>query len=285
MAEIKTDSIATGSSLNKATWDDFVARLRHDCVGEGVDDHCTSNALFVVHCKRRDYGVSEDYTDKMVVYCDETSWFTPQAYWDDASFDVKARLDTVSQYDNDCPFLEADERDQWGILGDLDDHTVTGYTERWEYVNSHFTKDAAEAFIKRKKHDYPDGLRVYVESQQYTWEFNAIKDAILNGQLVYAEAAVLSASAGKVDAEPEECWQDMTGYGQVKAGDFISFFIGDTHYDERVVEVLDAGTDREELIYNKKKNFYVISKNVLTGFGNVTKFRFFGKQAIDAGNV
>lgn len=99
------------------------------------------------------------------------------------------------------------------------------------------------------------------------------------------EAAVLSANAGKVDAEPEACWQDMTDYGQVKAGDFISFFIGDTHYDERVKEVLDAGTDREELIYNNKKNFYVISKNVLTGFGNVTKFRFFGKQAIDAGKV
>jgi len=47
-------------------------------------------------------------------------------------------------------------------------------------VNSHFTRDAAEAFIRRKQHDYGE-MRVYVESQYYAWEFEAIKEAILDG--------------------------------------------------------------------------------------------------------
>lgn len=92
------------------------------------------------------------------------------------------------------------------------------------------------------------------------------------------EAAVLSALAEK-DADAVQEWQDMTGYGQVKVGDFISFFIGDHHFGEKVKIVLNAGTDREELIYNKKKNYYVICKNVLTGFGNVKKFRYFANCA------
>ena len=82
-----------------------------------------------------------------------------------------------------------DISEQWDILAKLPEHTVTGWKEEWEHVNSHFTKDAAEAFIKRKKHDYREGMRVYVESQYYAWEFNAIKSAILSGRLVYSEEA------------------------------------------------------------------------------------------------
>lgn len=78
-------SIATGAPLSKETFDDFVVRLRHDCVGDGVKRHYT-----------------------------------------------------------------------------------------------------ADAFIKRKKHDY-DELRVYVDSQYWCWEFNAIKNAILSGKLKYVE--------------------------------------------------------------------------------------------------
>lgn len=81
--------------------------------------------------------------------------------------------------------MKAGESDQWYVLGELEDHTVTGWDDRWEYVNAHFTHAAAEAFIQRKKHDYQEGMRVYVESQYYAWEFNAIKEAILDGTLTY----------------------------------------------------------------------------------------------------
>jgi hypothetical protein len=78
------------------------------------------------------------------------------------------------------------------VLGELPQHTVTGWEEEWEYVNCHFTYAAAEAFIKRKKHDYRE-LRIYVDSQYWCWEFEAIKAAILNGTLTYTPKPVVNA--------------------------------------------------------------------------------------------
>lgn len=88
--------------------------------------------------------------------------------------------------------MDLDEDDQWNYLAECESHTVTGWNKRWEILNSHFTKDAAEAFIRRKKHDYGE-MRVYVESQYYAWEFEAIKAAILNGTLTYTPPPVVNA--------------------------------------------------------------------------------------------
>jgi hypothetical protein len=183
-----TATLATGAALTPATWADFVTRLRHDCVGDGVDDHGTADAIFTVQARREVSGFDSDHTDKLLVYCDGNDWKSPQAYWDahdDA--EVRTNLDKAAQRDYDSDFMALDQSEQWEILGALPDHTVTGWKEEWEHVNSHFTKDAAEAFIKRKKHDYLEGMRVYVESQYYAWEFNAIKEAILSGRLTYTE--------------------------------------------------------------------------------------------------
>ena len=84
-----------------------------------------------------------------------------------------------------CQFMKADESDQWHVLSELEGHTVTGWDEQWVYVNTHFTHAAAEAFIKLKKHDYRKGMRIYVESQYDAWELNAIKQAIIDGTLVF----------------------------------------------------------------------------------------------------
>jgi hypothetical protein len=186
-----TTSLATGAKLDSVTWTDFVTRLRHDCQGEGVHDHCTADALFIVQARRIVSGFDTDYTDQLLVYCDDSSWYSPQEYWDDHDERVREKLNVLAHENAGTEllgFMEIPESDQWDILGDLEDHTVTGWHEQWEYVNSHFTKDAAEAFIRRKKHDYRDGIRVYVESQCYAWEFNAIKEAILAGRLVYSDA-------------------------------------------------------------------------------------------------
>ena len=201
MAEIKTDSIATGSALNAATWDDFVTRLHHDCEGDGVDDHCTADAIFIVQAKRLVSGFDSAYTDDLVCFLDDSKWFSPEDYYNDLDDDGKESLDKVAIEEGADSFLLTHSFNQWEILGALDSHYVVGYQWEWVYVNAHFTKDAAEAFIRRKKHDYPDGIRVYVDSQYHAWEYNTIKKAILSGQLVYAEAAVLSANAGKGDAE------------------------------------------------------------------------------------
>lgn len=177
-------SLATGNPMSVETWSDFVDRLRHHCNGQGVKWHHTASALFTVQARRVDYGYEIDYAEGRVVCLEDRSWFSPKEYWDDLDEDDRALIDERSQDESECSFLDMDEDDQWELLSECDDHTVTGWNHRWEIVNSHFTKEAAEAFIRRKHHDYPE-LRVYVESQYYAWEFEAIKAAILDGTLIY----------------------------------------------------------------------------------------------------
>lgn len=176
-------SLAHGAPLSSASWADFVERLRHDCVGKGVHDHCTADAIFKVEARVIIYGIDRDYTDKQAVICDGSTWFSPQEYWNDLDDEQQSRLNQVVQQSHECDFLELDEHDQWDLLDEIDDHSVVGWDEKWEYVNSHFTKEAAEAFIERKRHDYRKGIRVYVDAQTYCWEYNTIKEAILQGRI------------------------------------------------------------------------------------------------------
>lgn len=180
-------SIATGSELTAETFNDFVQRLRHHVRGEGVNWHHTADALFTVQARRIIYGIDRDYTDKLAVCVEDQSWFSPADYWNDADEETRQTLDRLAGDEDGRPFLELDAHDQWGILEDLDDHTVTGWDEQWVYVNSHFTKEAAEAFIRRKKHDYRNGMRVYVEAQVYCWEFNAIISGLLDGSISFVQ--------------------------------------------------------------------------------------------------
>jgi len=177
-------SLATGHPMSADTWSDFVTRLRHHCNGKGVKWHHTACALFTVQQKRIEYGFEPDYAEGLAVYLDDSRWFSPEAYWADLDEDEQEEINCSLQEERGCNFLDLTTDDQWEYLGELDDHTVTGWNKRWEIVNSHFTKEAAETFIRRKQHDYPE-LRVYVESQYYAWEFEAIKAAILDGTLVY----------------------------------------------------------------------------------------------------
>ncbi|MCK8685310.1 hypothetical protein [Pseudomonas umsongensis] len=185
-------SLATGHELNAATWADFVQRLRYDCNEAGVKWHHTAAALFTVQTKRIEYGFEPDYAEGLVVCLEDQTWFSPKEYWDDLDDDERGEMDAKVMADQECGFLDLDEDDQWDILRELDNHTVTGWNHRWEIVNIHFTKDAAEAFIRRKKHDYGE-MKVYVESQYYAWEFEAIKAAILDGTLIYTPTPVASA--------------------------------------------------------------------------------------------
>ena len=180
-------SVAAGQDLTAETFADFVQRLRHHVRGEGVNYHYTADALFTVQARRIIFGIDTDYTDKIAVGFDESMYFSPREYWDDASENQRERLDELAKGLCDCSFLELDQSDQWDILGDQPDHTVSGWDERWEFVNAHFTKEAAEAFIARKKHDYRDGLRIYVEAQVYCWEFNTVINGLLDGRIVFAQ--------------------------------------------------------------------------------------------------
>lgn len=177
-------SLALGAPLTPKTFADFVQRLRHDCMGDGVKDHGTADAIFTVQAKRRVTGLDLELTDDWLIHFDGCEWTNPLDYWNELEKETQEALDADVREKHDCSFLELHLHDQFEFLGSLQDHTLTGYQEVWEYVNSHFTKDAAEAFIRRKKHDYRRGLRVYVEAQTYCWEFNAVKKGLMDGQLV-----------------------------------------------------------------------------------------------------
>lgn len=181
-------TLSTGAPLTKETFNDFVERLRHDCVGERVQDHCTADAFFVVQNKIRVYGLDKGYSDKRVIYdsgnnCD---YETPLEYWNDCEDEEQHSLNMLAAERGECTFLELEENDQWGIFedGEVEDHSVIYYEEKWEALNFHFTHAAAEAFIERKGHDYGD-LRVYANAHTYGWEYNAIKHALLDGRLQF----------------------------------------------------------------------------------------------------
>lgn len=133
------------------------------------------------------YGISEDYTDKIAIIVDDSVWHSIEEYWADCDEDERKALDVIALDAGYDSFLMAGDSNAYSIVEQLSYHTITGWDERWEHVGTHFTKEAAEAFIARKKHDYSDGLRVYVEAQPYAWEFEAIKNAIMDGKLVFIE--------------------------------------------------------------------------------------------------
>lgn len=185
------NSIATGSPLTKETWEDFVERLKYHNEGEGVKRHITSNPIFTVQKLVRTYGVSEAYgNNRVILDVDSDSVSTeydhPEDYYEKLSKKEKEELDEFANDMLDVSFLELPDYDQWELLSDLPDTEVIYYIENWEHVNSHFTREAAEAFIKRKSHDY-DKLRIYVESEYWCWEFNEIVKAILCDRLEFKE--------------------------------------------------------------------------------------------------
>ena len=146
--------------LTKETFDDFVSRLKHHNQGGGVNDHCTANPIFIVQKRERVYGFDSDYGNAYV--------------WINAENDHE----------------EADERTTKRLNAIDDDGRNTGnwnkiyYIDQWDYVCAHFTKEAAVAFIKRKRHDYST-LRVWVDSQYWCWEFNAIISGLLDGKITF----------------------------------------------------------------------------------------------------
>lgn len=181
-------SLARGALLDAATWADFVERLHHDCVGEGVARHYTADAIFIVQAKKYTYGLDTDYGAELVICHEDSVYLTAKDFYENfLDDDERNSFDAQAKKEHEQNFLQLDEYDQRCMMEDVDGVTVTGRAERWEYASAHLTRDAADAFIKRKGHDYRDGLRIYVEAQTYSWEYNTIKEAILSGRLMLAE--------------------------------------------------------------------------------------------------
>lgn len=179
-------SIAKGDKLTKETFDNFVSRLRHDCVGDGVKKHYTADAIFIIQSKQILYGIDKEYSDQLAIIVDEEVFHSIKEYWKSLHSSTKRKLNRLAQQQYESTFLRLYSADQYSIIKRLPEHTVTGWDERWEYVCAHLTYNAAEAFIRRKKHDHRE-LRIYVESQSYCWEYNAIIDGLINGKIAFTD--------------------------------------------------------------------------------------------------
>lgn len=78
-----------------------------------------------------------------------------------------------------------------------------------------------------------------------------------------------------------EPWRCITSPGQVKQGDKLHFTIGDETYVETAKAILFQGTDREEIIYNKRRNYYLITSMCMANQGSQKNVRFLSVETID----
>lgn len=184
-------SLAYGAPLTQSTFADFVERLRYDCKGERVNDHCTADAFFLVQHKDRVCGLDAEYSDKRFIFDDanHAEYESPQEWFNALEEEGQEFFNQKAQDQSGADFLDLFECDQWDMFAndEVEDHSVIYYQDEWKTINYHFTYDAAEAFIKRKGHDYGE-MRVYTDAHTYGWEYNAIKAALLDGSLVYLGA-------------------------------------------------------------------------------------------------
>lgn len=180
-------SIANGEKLNATNWQDFVSRLHDANRGDGVNRHHTADPIFMVQKHETVYGFDDEYSEEKIVHHDDSTWHSPKEYWDDLDDEGQEELNNCANESWDNDFLECEEDEQWLTLGELDGHTVCGIKRQWVNINAHLTREAAEAFIARKQHDYPS-LRVYVESMCYGWEYQEIIKGILDGKITFSES-------------------------------------------------------------------------------------------------
>jgi hypothetical protein len=182
-----TQSIIHCAPLTAETLAEFRTRLQHDCTGDGYAEHCTSSPVFVVKERRFQYDIELDYAEKKAIYFNDEYYHSIAEFMEVASDHTKELLDEVTYKALKVKFDQLEEDLQYDTLNLLSYIQIVGYVEHWNYLNVHFTQASADDFINRSRHNYPDGLKVFIESQQYCPEFNAIRNAILSGKLVIKE--------------------------------------------------------------------------------------------------
>ena len=110
--------------------------------------------MWLVQEKVRDYGYDPEYSDEHV-------WLGAEGKKPDA-------------YTEKC--LET----SYGRLGEgqVGGWCRVHYKDRWQYVQTFFTQDAADAFIRTQAHNYGE-LRTYVGSGYNNTEWRQIREFLL----------------------------------------------------------------------------------------------------------
>lgn len=63
----------------------------------------------------------------------------------------------------------------------------------------------------------------------------------------------------------EARWHPLTAPGQIQEGDRLSFRVGSSFICARARQIIASGTDKEEVVYNRKKNHYFLTSMAVDG--------------------
>lgn len=182
-----TTPLFTGAPLTAELFNEFIERLRHDCVGAGVSEHHTADVIFLVEQQDFIYGIDTDYAPHLAVFCGESYYHSISEFMAIYRDSHQGLLDDLCRQLHDKLFDAVDEPAQFEAIGELEGFTLIGYQEHWTLVNFHFTQSSADHFVLKHGHKYDGALRICQESQDRSFEFNAIKNALLNGNLVWRD--------------------------------------------------------------------------------------------------
>ncbi|CAK9889164.1 hypothetical protein [Pseudomonas fluorescens] len=76
---------------------------------------------------------------------------------------------------------------------------------------------------------------------------------------------ILSASAEPSAPVERGPWQPITAPGQIQEGDWLSFTVAGGFICAQARLIINPGTPREEIIYNRKKNHYFVTSMAIDG--------------------
>lgn len=140
----------------------------------------TAHPFYQVRCKRP-YVTEEGYDSQYFIVFDEDSEIY-QSNKDDEDGLASYLCDNHAEWLADT-FEDVEVIDVDFVLENFDfdcDNLPDGLTKIWmqevdDVVSTHLTLDAAEAFIKRKQHDYPK-LFTYAESAYWSPQLRQLQD-------------------------------------------------------------------------------------------------------------
>ena len=70
----------------------------------------------------------------------------------------------------------------------------------------------------------------------------------------------------QIKAESDtSAWQPLEATGQIKQGDWLSFTVAGSFFCVQAKLIIDPGTEKEEIVYNRQKNHYFVTSMAVDG--------------------
>lgn len=195
------------------TWAEFTQQLKKSWE---KDNAGTDSPIFVVQAKNIVWGLDPTHDSveiTNIVDVDQDSKYkSVEDFFESLKATDKHDLNGLAIDEEDELFLDIKASTQINILSDWNERNVYICHGKyfWEDINCHLTRTAADAFIKRKSHDYGE-LRVFVKSLYWCDEFKNLLNAIISGEVGLTSIdddnilSVLGPIDSKAESTPVDC--------------------------------------------------------------------------------